>query len=216
MSKKIVILDYGIGNLQSVAQVFAHLNSPALISSNRKEIISADALVLPGVGAFGHAMHNLKELNLDKTILEFVQTGRPLMGICLGFQLLFSESEEFGNHKGLDLIKGKVIKFKKNNGLNAEMKVPQVGWNKIYKPLIGNDNWHISPLKEIENMDYMYFVHSYYVEPEVTNEILTLTQYEGIEYCSSILKNNIFAVQFHPEKSAQQGISIYKNWIEMI
>jgi len=216
MRKKIVIVDYGIGNLQSVAQVFAHLNNPVSISSNNKEIMSADALVLPGVGAFGHAMNNLKELNLDKSILEFVQTGKSLMGICLGFQLLFSESEEFGNHKGLDIIKGKVLKFTNNNGLDLGIKISQVGWNKIYKPVISVDNWNKSPLREIQNMDYMYFVHSYYVEPEITNEILTLTQYGGKEYCSSILKDNIFAVQFHPEKSAWQGIRIYKNWIETI
>ncbi|APJ04565.1 imidazole glycerol phosphate synthase subunit HisH [Silvanigrella aquatica] len=216
MSKKIIILDYGIGNLQSVAQVFAHLNNPALISSNYKEIMSADALVLPGVGAFGHAMNNLKELYLDKSILEFVQTGKPLMGICLGFQLLFSESEEFGNHKGLDIIKGKVHKFTNDNVLNLGIKIPQVGWNKIYRSLTAVDNWAKSPLREIQNMDYMYFIHSYYAKPEVTNEILTLTQYEGTEYCSSILKDNIFAVQFHPEKSAWQGIRIYKNWIGTI
>ena len=153
-------------------------------------------------------MINLKNQNLIVAIKDFINTGKPFMGICLGFQLLFSFSEEFGIHKGLNIIKGDVKKFD-----NLTKKVPQIGWNKIYKL---NKDWGDSPLKKTLNNEYMYFVHSYYVRPYDKDLILTNTNYSGLEYCSSIQKGNIFATQFHPEKSGVKGLEIYKNWCKLL
>ena len=140
------------------------------------------------------------------------------MGICLGLQLLFTESEEFGNTKGLGIIDGQVLRFPNESKVNSIIRVPQIGWNKIYRKdgIDGLKKWNNSPLLGIENNQFMYFVHSFYVKPQDKNNELTLTNYEGIEYCSSILFKNIFACQFHPEKSAIKGIEIYKNWAKKI
>jgi len=212
--KKVVIIDYKLSNLYNVKHALEHYNINPVISSNKNDIYNADGIILPGVGAFGDAMNNLKKYDLIEPIKDFLSTGKPFMGICLGFQLLFSESEEFGSHKGLDIIKGVVKKFPHKIN-NKKVKVPQIGWNTIFKP---NEyiTWANSPLKELKEKEYMYFVHSYYVVPSNTKDILSITNYEDIIYCSSINKNNIFAVQFHPERSAQKGLSIYKNWIDTL
>ena len=206
--KKVVIIDYQLGNLFSVKQACDTVGINAEISSNREDVLNADALILPGVGAFIEAMNNLKKFSLDTAIQNKVNGGTPIFGICLGQQLLFTESEEFGAGKGLDLISGIIKRFPETiEGRN--LKVPHIAWNKIFKL---NQEWNISALNELENNDFMYFIHSYYVKPSNDACILTLTNYDGIEFCSSILKNNIFATQFHPEKSADKGILIYKNW----
>jgi glutamine amidotransferase len=207
-SKKIVIIDYQLGNLYSVKQACDTVGINAKISSIREDILNADALILPGVGAFIEAMNNLKKFGLDTAIQSKVTGGTPIFGICLGQQLLFTESEEFGAGKGLNLISGTIKRFPENIG-ERKVKVPHIAWNTIFKL---NENWNISALSDLNNNDFMYFIHSYYVKPSDDACVLTLTNYDGIEFCSSILKNNIFATQFHPEKSADKGISIYKNW----
>ena len=184
-----------------------------VVSSDKKVIEAAKAIILPGVGAFNDAMNNLKKLDLISPLKDKVGSGTPLLGVCLGLQLLFTESEEFGNHKGLDLVEGSIVKFP-NQIRGNHIKVPQIGWNKIYA--YDKGNWDNSPLNKIPEGEFMYFVHSYYANPGNKSEITTLTEYEGIEYCSSILKNNIFATQFHPEKSAKWGIEVYKNWANSI
>lgn len=206
--KKVVIIDYQLGNLFSVKQACDTVGINAEISSNREDILNADALILPGVGAFIEAMNNLKKMGLDTAIKIKVIDGTPIFGICLGQQLLFSESEEFGAGKGLDLISGTIKRFPETFE-DRKVKVPHIAWNTIFKL---NQIWDNTALSDLSNNDFMYFIHSYYVKPSDDACILTLTNYDGIEFCSSILKNNIFAAQFHPEKSADKGMSIYKNW----
>ena len=206
--KKVAIIDFKVGNIFSVVQACKKVGLLVEVTSDYNTILSSDGVILPGVGAFGDAMLNLEEQNLIKTIKDFVQTGKPFMGVCLGLQLLFTNSEEFGNHKGLDIIKGTVKKFD-----NTKTKVPQIGWNKIYKDF---NTWENSPLEDTINNEYMYFVHSYYVIPSNKNVVLTNTNYSGIEYCSSIKKDNILATQFHPEKSGEKGLEIYKNWSKLL
>jgi glutamine amidotransferase len=209
MNKKIIIVDYKLGNLFSVNQALVNIGLDPKISSDRFDIESADAIVLPGVGAFKDAMDNLNELNLSSPIINAVKNGKPLFGICLGLQLLFTQSEEFGSTSGLGLIEGEVRKFKKVNAQGEKVRVPQIAWNTIYE--INNETLANTPLENMSETD-MYFVHSYYVIPKNENVILTETYYSGQKYVSSVLKNNIFACQFHPEKSAQEGVKIYKNW----
>ena len=206
--KKVVIIDYQLGNLFSVKQACDTIGINAEISFNKEDILNADALILPGVGAFIEAMINLRKFGLDVAIQEKVNSGTPIFGICLGLQLLFTESEEFGAGKGLDIISGVIKRFPEKVE-EKNIKVPHIAWNTIYKL---QQDWDHSALSEIEENDFMYFIHSYYVKPTNDSCILTNTNYDGIEFCSSVLKNNIFATQFHPEKSASKGISIYKNW----
>lgn len=210
---KIAIIDYGMGNLFSVQHACKFVGLQPFVTSDRKKILSADGAILPGVGAFGRAMNYLEQLGLIDTIQSFVRSGKPFMGICLGMQLLFSESEEFGVSKGLDIIPGNVLKFYGQDNQSNKIKIPQIGWNQIFKSKEGLPK---SPLSGIKNGEFMYFVHSFYTVPLDSGCILTKTEYACIEYCSSILKENIFATQFHPEKSAKEGIKIYSNWSEMI
>ena len=206
--KKVIIIDYQLGNLFSVKQACDFVGMNAVISTDRDDILKADALILPGVGAFIEAMNNLENLDLISAIKEKVNSGTHLFGICLGLQLLFTRSEEFGSGDGLNLISGLIKKFPKKID-DRIIKVPHITWNRIYESEIAFKN---TPLTSVVNYDFMYFIHSYYVKPNENKCVLTNTNYDGIEFCSSIIKNNIFATQFHPEKSADKGISIYKNW----
>lgn len=208
----VVIIDYLLGNLFSVKHACEKVGLAVKISSNRAEIEAADALIMPGVGAFGDAMKNLHELDLVNGIKSYISTGKPFLGVCLGMQLLFEESEEFGAHEGLGLIKGKIKKFASRLG-DDPIKVPQIGWNQIQT---GAQDWTNTPLKDIHSGEYMYFVHSYYAAPSDPNVVLTETTYGDTTFCSGVLKNNIFATQYHPEKSAEEGIKIYKNWSHQI
>lgn len=210
--KKIAIIDYGMGNLFSVQHACQHNGLTAFLSSEKEQILNSDAIILPGVGAFGDAMTNLIKLDLIGPITDFIQMNKPLMGICLGMQLLFTESEEFGIHKGLNVLPGYIQKFQQPKLQEKKIKIPQIGWNKIIRPK--NREWQNTPFSEIQDEEYMYFIHSLYAVPENNNSILSLTDYDGISYCSSILEKNIFAVQFHPEKSAKDGIQIIKNFAQ--
>lgn len=210
--KNTIIVDYQLGNLFSVNQALTNIGLNVKISSNAKDIEQADAIVLPGVGAFKDAMANLHTLDLVKPIVDFVKTTKPFLGVCLGLQLLFSESEEFGSAKGLDLISGAVKRFNNYNKEGERVKVPQITWNTIHKI---NTNWESTPLQSLQDKEYMYFVHSFFVSPEKTDCILSITSYGGVSYTSSILYKNIFACQFHPEKSASKGLLIYKDWAQL-
>lgn len=210
---RIAIIDFGMGNLFSVQKACEHVGLYSLITHQCSDVEEADGVILPGVGAFGDAMKNLKANNLVHTIKNFISSGRPFLGICLGMQLLMDESEEFGVHKGLGIIPGRVIRFPLHDLAWKRTKVPQVGWNKIFYSRKANMNqWGNTPLQYIENGEYTYFVHSYYVEPSDDAVILSKTVYGDTEYCSSLLWYNVFAAQFHPEKSAAAGLQIYKNW----
>lgn len=209
MSKKVVIVDYQLGNLFSVKQACEHLEQDTIISSNPTDVLNAHYVILPGVGAFADAMHNLKQLKLDEAIVQFVQKGNPFMGICLGQQLVLNYSEEFEDAKGLGLIEGSVKKIPLQQIDGVNFKVPQIQWNKI-KPL--STAWDNTPLTSCSPNDFYYFVHSYYTNVTNPNHVLATTQYGNLTYCSSIKKDNIFTTQFHPEKSGLLGLNIYKNW----
>ncbi len=205
MNPKIVIIDYGMGNLRNVQKGFEKIGFEAKLTRNKKEIGSASAIVLPGVGAFKDCMENLERYGLVDPLLRSVEKGKPYLGICLGLEILFSESEEFGTHKGLDLIRGKVVKFKPD----PEHKVPHMGWNTIEKKR------EVPMLQGIESGDFFYFVHSYYVIPKEARWVSTFTTY-GEPFVSSIWKENLFATQFHPEKSQQKGLRILENFVKSI
>jgi imidazole glycerol-phosphate synthase subunit HisH len=208
MQKKVIIIDYQLGNLFSVKQACDTVGIHAEISSNREDIINADALILPGVGAFIEAMKNLHKLNLVSAIKEKVKNGTPFFGICLGQQLIFTSSEEFGDERGLNLIPGEIKRFP-NFIDNRKILVPHISWNKIYK---SENQLNDTPLFDLSENDYMYFIHSYYVIPANNECVLTKTNYDDIEFCSSVIKDNIFSTQFHPEKSGDKGVLIYKKW----
>jgi imidazole glycerol-phosphate synthase subunit HisH len=208
MSKNVVIIDYQLGNLFSVKQACEHLGYKAIISSDPVDLKSADFAILPGVGAFKDAMINLEKLELKKAIYDYIESGKPFMGVCLGLQLLLTESEEFGNTKGLGIIPGKVRKFPVQQINEQTYKVPQIQWNNILAPC----SWEGTPLQSCKTGDYVYFVHSFYAQPDDENYVLSKTVYGNMEYCSAVLKNNVFATQFHPEKSGEYGVNIYKEW----
>jgi len=210
--KKTVIVDYGMGNMFSVRRACEHAGIDAVVASDKNTITKADSVILPGVGAFGNAMENLKKLDLVAPLTDMVASGKPFMGICLGFQLLMSESEEFGCASGLNIIRGSVKKFPVKNSEGA--KIPQIGWNSVLK-YPGGD-WAGSMLDGVCETDYMYFVHSFYVEPEDSAIKCSRTAYAGIDYCSSISTGNIFGCQFHPEKSAWTGLKVYANFKKKI
>lgn len=209
---KVAIIDYKMSNLFSVKHACDYIGVDAEITSDYKTILNSDSAILPGVGAFAEAMYNLKKLDLISPIKEFIKSNKPFMGICLGLQLLFTESEEFGINKGLDVVPGRVVKFKNFLSNGKRIKVPNVGWEQIYSVKNSNNSWSNSPFKDVKEGEYMYFVHSFYVIPNDNSYVLSNTQYGETNFCSSIKKNNLFAVQFHPEKSSKEGIKIYTQW----
>jgi imidazole glycerol-phosphate synthase subunit HisH len=196
----IAIIDYGMGNLRSVQKGLERTGCEAIVTRDNGKIQSAQGVVLPGVGAFSACMENLGRFGLIEPIREIVRRKKPFLGICLGFQLLFSESEEFGPQKGLDLFPGKVVGFSV-----ADLKVPHMGWNRIEKKTE-------SPFLEgLSSGDYLYFVHSFYVVPDNQSIIATTTDY-GESFVSSIATESLFACQFHPEKSQELGLRILANF----
>lgn len=213
---QVAIIDYEMGNMFSVKHACEYLGLNTVLTSDKSVIMASDAIILPGVGSFGDAMDNLKRLDLIPPIKDFVAAGRPFMGICLGLQLLFSESEEFGVNKGLGIIEGSVVRFPVNNRKGRAIKVPHIGWNQIFRLGESDACWGSSPLKSLKNGEFMYFVHSYYAKPASNQVVLSSTAYEDTQFCSSLLSKNVFACQFHPEKSAAEGLKIYKNWAMMV
>ncbi len=205
----ITIIDYGMGNLRSVQKGFEKVGFSAEVTADPRVVERADRLVLPGVGAFKDCMDNLRQGNFIDAIQGHIASGRPFLGICLGLQLLFSESEEFGCHEGLGIIPGKVRRFADNlQWEGQQLKVPHMGWNQVavQRP---------SPLmRGVAEGSAVYFVHSYYVDPEDDSVVATTTDY-GSPFCSSIWRDNIMATQFHPEKSQQVGLHILKNFGEL-
>jgi len=202
----IAVVDYGMGNLRSVQKALEKVGYTALVTNNPKQILNARSIVLPGVGAFKDCIYNLKRLNLVEPILNSIKIGKPFLGICLGLQILFTISEEFGETSGLNLIKGKVVRFSsKNTSTTTRLKIPHMGWNSI---TIRKD---LPLFSGIEDGSFFYFVHSYYVIPDDERVVATTTDY-GIEFTSGIQQENIFACQFHPEKSQQIGLRLLKNF----
>jgi glutamine amidotransferase len=199
---EIAIIDYGVGNLRSVEKAFAATDCKAIVSSDEKDLRAAEKLVLPGVGAFGACMKALSERGFDRLVRERVDEGAALLGVCVGMQLLFEESDEFGATAGLGLLRGRVRRF------NDELVVPHVGWNRI-------DQIREHPLfAGIADQSFFYFVHSYYCEPVDDRVVAGETEY-GVAYASVIAQANICGVQFHPEKSQEAGLRLLQNFARL-
>lgn len=198
------VIDYGAGNLHSVRNALASLGDDALISGNAEEILAADRVILPGVGSFGDAMARLRDTGLDRAIIEVAESGKPLLGICLGLHLMFESSEESKGIEGLGIFKGKCVKIPKRDNL----KIPHMGWNSlsVAKPS--------KILKDLGSEPYMYFVHSYYIMPECEEIISAYTEYGG-KLGIAVESDNVFATQFHPEKSGAAGLKILENFIRL-
>jgi len=204
----IAVIDYGMGNLRSVQKALEYVGAEVIVTHDPDLILQADSIVLPGVGAFKDCMANLKKLKLVDPIRKFIDLGKPFLGICLGLQVLFEESEEYGPVSGLGILPGKVVKFT-NDGSNAKkdspLKIPHMGWNQIQVK-------KKAPLFEgMSGTPYFYFVHSYYVVPKDMEMVATVTHY-GIEFVSGIQHENIYALQFHPEKSQTLGLSLLERF----
>jgi imidazole glycerol-phosphate synthase subunit HisH len=208
---KVAIVDFGLGNLYSVRQACMHVNIDAEITSSKDVISKANAVILPGVGAYGDAMKALHRLDLVTVLRDFSQSEKPFLGICLGMQLLMSESHEFGTHRGLDIITGTVVPLGRPHVEARQLKVPQIGWNQIHSSE-NSKKWDNSILNGLSFGEYMYFVHSFMVKPENPNVTLAVTQYGDVSFCSSLQFGNIFACQFHPERSGKKGLQIYQNF----
>lgn len=202
----IALIDYGMGNLSSVLKAFLAVGATNIkLVSTSQEIADAQAVVLPGVGNFGDGAKNLQASGLDTAIKNAVHSGKPFLGICLGMQLLMESSEEAPGAKGLSIIKGQAVRFNNDCGL----KIPQIGWNSVSK--VKNHRC----LDRIKDNEFFYFVHSYYVLPEDGSYLAGVTEY-GIKFCSCIGRDNIFATQFHPEKSQDAGLQIIRNFVNSI
>lgn len=214
----LAIVDYGLGNLFSVKHACEHVGLCSRITSQREELLAAQAVILPGVGAFGDAMHSLRDLGLVETLREIAAAGTPVIGICLGLQLFMSVSYEFGRHEGLGLIEGPVVRFDEpRDEQRGTLKVPQVGWNRILPPSgAASGCWDDSPLAGLSAGEYMYFVHSFYARPDDPQVVLSTSQYGNVAFCSSLRRGNVVAFQFHPERSGVQGLHIYENLRRMI
>jgi glutamine amidotransferase len=207
----IAVIDYEIGNIRSILNALEQFGKAARLTRDRSEILGAEGVILPGVGAFSHGMEKLKEHGLVDVIHDYVKTSKPLMGICLGMQLLFDSSEEFGHCNGLGLIPGEVVKLETFN-MQFE-KLPHVSWNEIAEP--NGHSWKGTILNNIKPNTDMYFVHSYAAKPNDSSHVLSTTEYSENTFCSSVHKDNIYGCQFHPEKSATEGLKIIKNFIEL-
>jgi len=201
----IMLVDYGMGNLRSVEKALQKVGLEVNRSSNPEDIDKADAIVVPGVGAFADAIHNIERFGLKDKIIQAINQGKPYLGICLGLQILFEYGYEFGEHEGLGIIKGKVIRF--DERLN--IKIPHMGWNQVW--IKKKDKM----FKNIKEGDYFYFVHSYYAVPDEEDVIASYTDY-GVDFCSAIEKDNIWAVQFHPEKSQTTGLKLLQNFADFV
>jgi glutamine amidotransferase len=197
----IAIIDYGMGNLHSVSKAVERLGYEARVTGDANEILAADGAILPGVGAFGDAMRNLRETGLDEAAKAYARSGKPLLGICLGMQLLFDESEEHGRHEGLGLLPGRVVRFR------GPFKVPHMGWNRLKFE-------QANPLTDGLEPGHVYFVHSYHALPEHKDDLLATTDYHG-PVAAIVGRGQLYGMQFHPEKSGELGIRLLGRFLEM-
>lgn len=197
----IAIFDYGMGNLHSVSKAVERLGYEAVVTSDPEQILAAEGAILPGVGAFGDAMQHLQDSNLRDVVIRYAESGKPLLGICLGMQLLFTRSEEHGSHEGLNLLPGEVVRFR------GDYKVPHMGWNRL-------SFLQSSPLFRDLEEGHVYFVHSYHVKPERAADLLAATDY--FQPVTAIVgRDNIYGMQFHPEKSGQIGMKLLGNFLDL-
>ncbi|TDF97019.1 imidazole glycerol phosphate synthase subunit HisH [Paenibacillus piri] len=197
----IAIIDYGMGNLHSVSKAVERLGYEAVVTSDERKIMAAGGAILPGVGAFGDAMEQLRASGLDGTVARYAQTGKPLLGICLGMQLLFTRSEEHGTHEGLNLLPGDVVRFQ------GSYKVPHMGWNRL-------EYRQQSPLFAGIEEGHVYFVHSYHARPEQPSDLLAVTDYYQ-QVTAIVGRGNVYGMQFHPEKSGSTGMRLLGNFLAL-
>ena len=200
----IAIIDYDAGNIKSVEKALQSLGQEVIVTRDHEALLNADKVILPGVGAFGDAMERLNEYGLTDTIKKIISKNTPFLGICLGLQLLFESSEEAPGVKGLSILKGKIVRFPSDIGL----KIPQIGWNELVQPNKGR------LFKGIEDGEFVYFVHSYYLIADDIKDVVATTNY-GVTVHASVERGNVFACQFHPEKSSDVGLKILKNFIDL-
>jgi glutamine amidotransferase len=202
----IAIIDYGAGNIQSVYKALNFIGAKCKVTSSKDELLAADGAILPGVGSFGDTVNTMENHGLKNTIIKFINSGKPFLGICLGLQLLFPESEESAGAKGLNCFQGSIKKIPNQNGT---LKIPHMGWNSL--KIKKKDGI----FKGIEDEPYVYFVHSYYLDAKDKSIVAATTRY-GVEIDAAIEKDNVIATQFHPEKSGKTGLKMLKNFVEMI
>lgn len=210
MSPKITIVDYGVGNLFSLKNALELFCQNVSISEDEVDLANSDAIVLPGDGSFKAGMQGLEIRGLTKAVYDFAKSKKPILGICLGVQIMLSRGYEFGEFAGLGLVSGKVVRFPH---LAKGFRVPHIGWNKIYSR--NGDLWKDTIFSSAPQNSEVYFVHSYVVEPEDPQKILALCKYGGFEFCAAIKSENIYGCQFHPEKSGEIGLGIIKNFVDL-
>ena len=201
------VIDYGIGNLHSVLKALRHEGAEVTLSADARDVAVAERLVLPGVGAFADGMKGLAERGLVEPLRAYAESGRPLLGICLGMQLLMGESDEFGRHEGLGIVPGRVVEIRREAGF----KVPQIGWNRIYPP--DGAGWGGTLLGALEPGAMVYFVHSYTAVPERENDRLADSVYAGQRISAAVRRGNVWGCQFHPEKSGSAGLTIVRRFL---
>lgn len=201
----IAVIDYGAGNLQSVVKAFHYIGCDVHVTADKEELKNASAAVLPGVGAFGDAMGCLKKADFVNPVLDFIESGKPFLGICLGLQLLFEESEETPGISGLGVLKGKILKIPAETGL----KIPHIGWNSL------SVKENTGLFQNLEPDPYVYFVHSFYLKAE-NSEVVSSTAEYGVTIDASVQHGNLFATQFHPEKSGKTGLQMLKNFVSFV
>lgn len=206
---RVQIIDYRVGNLFSIQQACRQAGLDAFVSDSPRTLADVDGVILPGVGAFGNAMENLRQMHLLEPLRDYAAAERPLFGVCLGMQLLFDRSEEFGEHEGLRILSGSVRRLPEQSDGQHRFRVPNVGWQRTW--FSASAPMH-SLCRNMIDGQFMYYVHSYFAEPDDAADILTFTRFGQIHYCSAVLRGNIFGVQFHPERSAQGGLQFYENW----
>ncbi len=215
MTAKIIVIDYGMGNIFSICNALEHCGASVCLSSDSREIREADRLILPGVGAFRDGIENIKKQHLYEDILIFKDRGRPLLGICLGMQMLFSTSEEFGFWDGLNLIPGKVVQIPGYGIDEFSHKIPHIGWSGINPAKEPLQAWNNGLLASTQPGSMVYFVHSFYAVPDNRDNLLAVCDYNGLEITAAVQKNNIMGCQFHPEKSGKIGLSIFNQFMRI-
>lgn len=214
MKRLVTIIDYGVGNLLSVANAFEYCGAEVRVSDRLEHVKNAELLVLPGVGAFSKAMDKLNQAGLTETIREFIRTERPFLGICLGMQMMLEWSEEFGRHEGLGLIPGGVTAIERTGTDGSPHKIPHIGWAPIHLPQDGGD-WDTTILKSIDAGSTFYFVHSFTAVPVNSENRLADTTYNGRRISAVIRTGNMYGCQFHPEKSGEKGLQIIRDFLKL-